>query len=53
MGEIRISRISAHQVQLPVKGGVYRMSMGKVISEVTTTVVHVETNTGVSGFGEV
>ena len=53
MGEIRISRISAHQVQLPVKGGVYRMSMGKVISEATTTVVHVETNTGVSGFGEV
>ena len=53
MGEIRISRISAHQVQLPVKGGVYRKSKGKVISEVTTTVVHVETNTGVSGFGEV
>ena len=53
MGEIRISRISAHQVQLPVKGRVYRMSMGKVISEATTTVVHVETNTGVSGFGEV
>ena len=53
MCEIRISRISAHQVQLPVKGGVYRMSMGKVISEVTTTVVHVETNTGISWFGEV
>ena len=53
MGEIRISRISAHQVQLPVKGRVYRMSMGTVISEVTTTEIHVQTNTGVSGFGEV
>jgi len=36
MGEIRIPRISAHQVQMPVEEG--------VISEITTMVVHVEKN---------
>ncbi len=49
----RINRISAYQVTLPVVGGEYRMAMNKVIQSAVSTVVRIETDTGIAGHGEV
>jgi len=48
MGQIRIPRISAHQVQMPVEEGFTRCGWG-VISKIKTMVGHVE---NINGRGE-
>ena len=53
MSQHEIIRISAYQAELPVEGGEYCMALGKVISSALTTVVCVETNTNIKGYGEV
>lgn len=50
---MRITKISAFQKELSVVGGEYKMAMGKVINSALTTIVRVETDSGVIGHGEV
>jgi L-alanine-DL-glutamate epimerase-like enolase superfamily enzyme len=50
---MKISRIAAYQVNLPLHEGSYKWSGGKSVSVFDSTVVRVETNTGLSGYGEV
>ncbi len=49
---MKISRISAFQVDLPLKEGSYNWSGGKSVSVFDTTIVCVETDCGVKGYGE-
>jgi L-alanine-DL-glutamate epimerase-like enolase superfamily enzyme len=48
-----IRRISAYQVDLPLLEGSYRWSGGKSVSVFDSTIVRVETDTGLVGHGEV
>ena len=50
---MKITRIAAYQVDLPVHEGSYNWSGGKSISVFDSTVVRVETDEGVTGHGEV
>jgi L-alanine-DL-glutamate epimerase-like enolase superfamily enzyme len=50
---MKIKKISAWQVDLPLHEGSYRWSGGKSVTVFDSTVVGVETDTGVVGFGEV
>jgi L-alanine-DL-glutamate epimerase-like enolase superfamily enzyme len=50
---MRIRRIQAYQVDLPLVEGSYKWSGGKSVSVFDSTVVQVDTDTGVTGFGEV
>ena len=50
---MRITRISAHQVDLPLHEGSYNWSGGKSVSVFDSTVVAVETDEGITGYGEV
>ncbi len=50
---MRIVRITAHQVDLPLVEGNYAWSGGKSVSVFDSTVVRVETDTGMTGVGEV
>jgi L-alanine-DL-glutamate epimerase-like enolase superfamily enzyme len=50
---MKISRIRAYQVNLPLHEGNYRWSGGKSVSVFDSTVVAVDTDAGLSGFGEV
>lgn len=50
---MRISRISAYRVELPLKEGSYKWSGGKAVTVFDSTVVEVETDTGLVGYGEV
>lgn len=50
---MKISRIFAHRVELPLHEGSYKWSGGKSISVFDSTVVGVETDTGIVGYGEV
>src|SRR4051794_37192940 len=50
---MRIARIFAHRVELPLQEGSYRWSGGKSVSVFDSTIVGVETDTGVVGYGEV
>ncbi|RED48565.1 mandelate racemase/muconate lactonizing enzyme family protein [Aestuariispira insulae] len=47
-----ITRIAAYEARLPVVGGEYRMSHGKVIKEAVSIVVRIETDGGLAGHGE-
>ena len=49
---LRITRISAYQVDLPLHEKSYKWSGGKSVDVFDSTVVRVETNAGVSGHGE-
>ena len=49
---MRISRITAYRVALPLHEGSYHWSGGKKVDVFDTTVVRVETDTGLAGFGE-
>jgi L-alanine-DL-glutamate epimerase-like enolase superfamily enzyme len=53
MGTMRIARIFAHRVELPLHEGSYRWSGGKSVSVFDSTIVGVETDTGLVGYGEV
>ena len=50
---MKIARISAYQVDLPLKEGSYKWSGGKSVDVFDSTVVEVETDTGLIGYGEV
>src|SRR3954452_17528810 len=50
---MKIRRISAYQVDLPLHEGSYRWSGGKSVDVFDSTIVRVETDTGLVGHGEV
>jgi len=50
---MRITRITAWQVDLPLHEGSYKWSGGKSVTVFDSTVVAVETDAGITGFGEV
>src|SRR5271163_119549 len=50
---MKIKRIRAYQVDLPLHEGSYKWSGGKSVSVFDSTVVQVETDAGVTGWGEV
>lgn len=50
---MRITRISAYRVELPLYEGSYKWSGGKAVTVFDSTVVRVETDAGLTGFGEV
>jgi L-alanine-DL-glutamate epimerase-like enolase superfamily enzyme len=50
---MRITRIRAYQVDLPLVEGSYKWSGGKSVNVFDSTVVEVTTDTGVVGYGEV
>ena len=50
---MRITRIAAWQVDLPLHEGSYKWSGGKSVVVFDSTVVAVETDAGVTGYGEV
>ncbi len=50
---MKIKRIFAHRVDLPLHEGSYKWSGGKSVTVFDSTIVGVETDTGVIGYGEV
>jgi L-alanine-DL-glutamate epimerase-like enolase superfamily enzyme len=50
---MRITRIAAYKVALPLHEGSYKWSGGKAVTVFDSTVVRVDTDAGVSGYGEV
>ena len=50
---MKIKRISAWQVDLPLHEGNYKWSGGKSVTVFDSTIVGVETDTGIFGYGEV
>ena len=50
---MKIARIFAHRVELPLVEGSYKWSGGKSVSVFDSTIVLVETDTGLLGCGEV
>ncbi len=50
---MRIRRISAFRVELPLREGSYKWSGGKSVSVFDSTIVAVETDEGITGHGEV
>ena len=50
---MKIERISVYQVDLPLHEGSYKWSGGKSVDVFDSTLVCVETNTGLTGWGEV
>src|SRR6267154_5072058 len=50
---MKIKRICAYRVELPLHEGSYKWSGGKSVTVFDSTVVEVETDTGVTGYGEV
>src|SRR3954466_5736017 len=50
---VKIRRISAYRVELPLHEGGYRWSGGKGVTVFDSTVVRVDTDEGLAGFGEV
>ncbi len=50
---MKITRIFAHRVELPLHEGTYKWSGGKSVSVFDTTIIGVETDTGLIGYGEV
>ena len=50
---MKITRILAYRVELPLHEGSYKWSGGKSVSVFDSTVVAIETDQGVTGYGEV
>src|SRR5262249_1025042 len=50
---MRITRVSAYRVELPLHEGSYKWSGGKAVTVFDSTVVRVETDAGIVGHGEV
>lgn len=48
-----IERIMSYRARLPVLGGQYAWSEGKAVSEFDTTILRVDTDEGLTGWGEV
>ena len=49
---MKIVRIDVYQVDLPVKGGVYRLSGGREYHSYDATIVRIRTDCGLTGWGE-
>jgi L-alanine-DL-glutamate epimerase-like enolase superfamily enzyme len=50
---MKITRITAYQVDLPLREGSYKWSGGKSVDVFDSTIIRVETDTGIAGVGEV
>ena len=50
---MKITRISVYRLELPLHEGTYKWSGGKSVTTFDSTVVRVETDTGLAGHGEV
>lgn len=50
---MKIRRIAAYRMELPLREGAYRWSGGKSVTVFDSTLVRVETDTGLAGHGEV
>ena len=50
---MKITRIRAYRVELPLREGSYKWSGGKSVTVFDSTIVAVETDEGVTGYGEV
>jgi len=50
---MKIRRISAYRVELPLREGSYRWSGGKAVTVFDSTVVQIDTDEGLAGHGEV
>jgi L-alanine-DL-glutamate epimerase-like enolase superfamily enzyme len=50
---MKISRISAYRVELPLHEGSYKWSGGKSVSVFDSTIVAIDTDEGLTGYGEV
>ena len=50
---MRITKIRAFRVELPLHEGSYKWSGGNSVSVFDSTVVEIQTDTGISGYGEV
>ena len=50
---MKIRRISAYQVDLPLHEGSYKWSGGKSVDVFDSTIIEVETDSGLKGYGEV
>jgi len=50
---VKITRIRCYQVDLPLHEGSYKWSGGKSVTTFDSTVVQLDTDAGVTGFGEV
>ena len=50
---MRITRIEAYRVELPLHEGSYKWSGGNAVSVFDSTVVAVHTDAGITGYGEV
>lgn len=50
---MKIARIVAYRVELPLREGSYKWSGGKSVTVFDSTIVGVETDTGLVGYGEV
>src|ERR1041384_7647983 len=49
---MKISRIRAYRVELPLHEGSYKWSGGKSVSVFDSTVIEVQTDAGLTGWGE-
>src|SRR5882757_10446827 len=52
-GTMKITRILAYRVELPLHETTYKGSGGKSVTVFDSTIVRVETDTGLAGHGEV
>lgn len=50
---MKITRIFAHRVELPLHEGSYKWSGGKSVTVFDSTIIGVETDAGLTGYGEV
>ena len=50
---MKITKISTYQIDLPLKEGQYNWADGKSVNVFDSTIVRIETDEGVDGFGEV
>ena len=50
---MKITAIRAYQVDLPLHEGTYKWSGGNVVTVFDSTVVEVQTDAGITGYGEV
>ena len=50
---MKIRRIFAHRIELPLHEGSYKWSGGKSVTVFDSTIVGVETDSGLTGYGEV
>ena len=50
---MKITRILAYRIELPLHEGSYKWSCGKSVLVFDSTVVAVETDAGITGYGEI